>query len=45
VNEAVDLTIRAVTADGSTVKDYIGDVFISIDGLSPSEDNYVVPSE
>ncbi len=45
IEEAVDMTIKAVTANGDIIKDYIGDVFISVDGLSPSEDNYVVPSE
>lgn len=44
VNEAVDLTIRAVTANGETVRDYIGDVFIMIDGIADTSD-YVVPSE
>lgn len=44
VNEAVDLTIKAVTANGDIIKDYQGDVFIEIDGIADTAD-YVVPSE
>jgi len=44
VNEAVDITIKAVTANGDIVKDYQGDVFIEIDGIADTAD-YVVPSE
>ena len=44
VNEAVDITIKAVTANGDIVKDYIWDVFIHIDGIVDQAD-YTVPSE
>lgn len=44
VNEAVDITIKAVTANGDIVKDYQWDVFIEIDGIADTAD-YVVPSE
>jgi len=44
VNEAVDLTIKAVTANGDIIKDYQGDVFIEIDGIADTAD-YTVPSE
>jgi hypothetical protein len=44
INEAVDITIKAVTANGDIVKDYQGDVFIEIDGIADTAD-YVVPSE
>lgn len=44
VNEAVDMTIKAVTADGATIKDYQGDVFIEIEGIVDTAD-YTVPSE
>ncbi|MEI8091472.1 MAG: hypothetical protein WCG98_04500 [bacterium] len=43
-NEAVDMTIKAVTANGDVVTDYQGDVFIEIDGLADTAD-YVVPSD
>jgi hypothetical protein len=44
VNQAVDLTIKAVTANGDIVQDYQGDVFIEIDGIVDTAD-YVVPSD
>ncbi|HKL44406.1 MAG TPA: fibronectin type III domain-containing protein [Candidatus Absconditabacterales bacterium] len=42
VSESVDVTISAVK-NGMIVKDYIGDVFIEVEGLMP--DDYVVPSD
>lgn len=44
VNEAVDITIKAVTANGDVVKDYQGDVFIEIAGIVDTAD-YTVPSD
>lgn len=44
VNEAVDITIKAVKADGTIVKDYLGDVFIEIEGIVDTAD-YTVPSD
>lgn len=44
VNEAVDLTIKAVNADGTTMKDYDGDVFIEVDGIIDVND-YLVPND
>lgn len=44
VNQAVDMTIKAVTANGDVVKDYEGDVFIEIDGIADTAD-YTVPSD
>ncbi len=44
VNEAVDITIKAVTADGSIIKDYLGDIFIEIEGIVDTAD-YTVPSD
>jgi len=42
--ESVDLTVKAVTANGDIVKDYQWDVFIEVDGIVDSAD-YVVPSD
>lgn len=44
VNAAVDMTIKAVLANGDLVKDYEGDVFIDVEGDLDTTD-YVVPSE
>ncbi|MFA6255964.1 MAG: hypothetical protein WC606_02160 [Candidatus Absconditabacterales bacterium] len=44
VNEAVDLTIKAVKANGDIIKDYQGDVFIEIGGIVDTAD-YTVPSD
>lgn len=44
VNEAVDITIKAVTADREVVKDYLWDIFIEIEGIVDTAD-YTVPSE
>jgi len=44
VNEAIDLTIKAVKADGEIVSDYLGDVFIEIEGIVDTAD-YTVPSD
>jgi hypothetical protein len=44
INEAVDLTVKAVNINGDIIKDYQGDVFIEIDGLNDTAD-YVVPSD
>ncbi|MCF7835200.1 hypothetical protein K9M48_04090 [Candidatus Gracilibacteria bacterium] len=43
VNQSVDLVVKAVN-NGEIIKDYIGDVFIEVDGDITSED-YIVPSE
>lgn len=42
VNEAVDITIKAVQADGTIIKDYVGDVFIEIEGIVDAAD-YMAP--
>ncbi len=43
-NQAVDITVKAVTSDGTVVSDYVGDVFIEIEwSLSP--DDYVLPED
>lgn len=44
VNEPVDITIKAVTANGDIVQDYQGDVFIEIEGIVDTAD-YTVPSD
>jgi hypothetical protein len=44
VNEAIDLTIKAVKADGEIITNYTGDVFIEIDGIVDTAD-YTVPSD
>ncbi len=44
INEAVDLTIKAINAEGETIKDYVGDIFIEIEGIVDTAD-YTVPSE
>jgi hypothetical protein len=44
INEAVDITIKAVTANGDVVKTYQGDVFIEIVGIVDTAD-YMVPSD
>lgn len=43
VNEAVDVSITAVK-NGQTIKTYVGDVFIEVDGIA-NPDDYVVPSD
>ena len=43
VNTPVDVTIKAVTANGDVVKDYNGDVFLDVGGLDTGD--YTVPSE
>lgn len=43
VNEAVDVTITAVK-NGVTVKDYVGDVFIEVNGIA-NPDDYTVPAD
>lgn len=44
VNETVDITIKAVKANGEIVKEYQGDVFIEIEGIVDTAD-YTVPSD
>lgn len=44
VNQAVDISIKATTANGDTVKEYQGDVFIEIEGIVDTAD-YTVPSD
>lgn len=44
INEAVDITIKAVTANWDVVKTYQGDVFIEIVGIVDTAD-YMVPSD
>jgi hypothetical protein len=44
MNQAVDLTVKAVNANGDIIRDYQGDIFIEIDGLNDTAD-YVVPSD
>ncbi|MEI6672795.1 MAG: hypothetical protein WCL02_05735 [bacterium] len=44
VNEAVDITIKAVNANGDVIKTYQGDVFIEIVGIVDTAD-YTVPSD
>lgn len=47
VNQAVDLTVKALDADGNVVKDYIGDIFIDIASATTSVDSqdYTLPSD
>jgi len=43
-NQAVDITLKAVTSNGAVVSDYVGDVFIEVEwSLSP--DDYVLPED
>ncbi len=44
VNEAVDITIKAVKSDGEIITAYQGDVFIEIEGIVDTAD-YTVPSD
>ncbi|MCX6823836.1 MAG: hypothetical protein NT085_01810 [candidate division SR1 bacterium] len=44
VNQAVDITIKAIASNGDTIKDYQGDVFIEIEGIVDTAD-YTVPSD
>lgn len=44
INDTVDITIKAVTANGDVVKTYQGDVFIEIVGIVDTAD-YTVPSD
>ena len=44
MNQAVDLTIKAVDLNGNVIQDYQGDIFIEVNGLSDVSD-YVVPSD
>lgn len=44
VNEAVDLTIRAIDGNNQTVQDYDGDVWIEVTDIMDFTD-YVVPSD
>lgn len=43
INEAIDLTIKAVDADWNTVKDYLWDIFMEM--WSASESDYVLPND
>jgi len=45
LNEAVDLTIKAVKSNGETVKDYEWDVFIEIPELFRPDEEFNVPSD
>ena len=44
LNTPVDVTVKAVKANGEVIKDYQGDVFIDINGSLDTTD-YTVPSE
>lgn len=44
INQAVDVTVKAVDINWNIIKDYQGDIFIEIDGLNDTAD-YVVPSD
>lgn len=44
INQAVDITIKAVKANGEIIKEYQGDVFIEIEGIVDTAD-YTVPSD
>ena len=44
INQAVDITIKAVKADGTVIKEYQGDVFIEVEGIVDTAD-YTVPSD
>lgn len=48
VNEATDLTVRAVDSNGNVVKDYAGDIFIdlaSADSTPIDSQDYTLPSD
>ena len=44
INQAVDMTVKAVTANGDVVKDYVGDIFIEVNGIVDSNE-YEVPGD
>ena len=44
INQAVDITIKAVNTNGDIIKTYQGDVFIEIEGIVDTAD-YTVPSD
>jgi hypothetical protein len=43
INQAVDLTIKAVTKNGDIVKDYQGMVMIEIEELLDNDDSHELP--
>lgn len=47
VNEAVDLTVKAIDSNGSVVKNYAGDIFIDLSSLETSIDSqdYTLPAD
>lgn len=47
VNEAIDLTVKAVDENGNVVKDYAGDIFIDLSSLDTAVDSqdYTLPSD
>ncbi|HMS91132.1 MAG TPA: hypothetical protein PKC87_02850 [Candidatus Absconditabacterales bacterium] len=44
INQAVDITVKAVKSNGEIIKEYQGDVFIEIEGIVDTAD-YTVPSD
>ena len=47
INQAVDLTIKAIDANGNVVQDYAGDVYIDISSVSTQlqSQDYSLPSD
>ncbi len=47
VNQALDLTVKALDTDGNVVKDYAGDVFIELNSSDSSIDSqdYTLPAD
>lgn len=49
INQAIDLTVKALDANGNIVKDYVGDIFLDITSTDPSisldSQEYTLPSD
>lgn len=47
VNEAIDLTVKAIDSNGNVVKDYAGDIFIDLSSADTAIDSqdYTLPSD
>ena len=49
INQAVDLTVKALDSDGNVVKDYVGDIFLDIASTDPANSldsqDYTLPSD
>ena len=48
VNEAIDMTVKALDSNGNVVKDYAGDIFIDVNAMDESTldtEDYTLPSD